>query len=1025
VAIPAALLVATVPSWVNKVQTGHLTEKDKLFLQKLQTLQPYSATETEAFQRHAQGLVQRFKTEGDGWLRQHEAVRYFLSDAYHPDRTAAQREVAFSSLKNQIILESVFAANGMEVHRLMDMDGTQAFKDFFNVICHGEYSVVDKQRLAHVLPIFFALKQRAVLQEGFNGQGLAQASLPALLNDLVDTGFFKAKELTPEQLKTTLRVWGENAEKSFQTMSQEELDYYLKRNIESANTARAGFQDNTNNEAIAPNHITGASVVKNKQGMRDRYEPRAQVSFMTLLGLDRNPTNELIYKLKINGYEGTVAEDGQVFHSQNAMDVALSGLHQTIVDAGLYDKVFNNKDGIYYRIAEFKGNLTQHPKELLLEHYQHRIAKMEADNSNYLTEVKAGAKLSNEQWQALSPAKKAQVLNSFELQHANRPNMGLPQAWELAWSDVATRALYEAELLHQQGKSVAPVWQKLLQRTRPLSEADHAFFELPQLVVRRGADGTTRVLKNPERLAQVEAYTQAAQQPQFQVPMAAKHRQLIEQGLAANKGVEGIRDLIQQVNTVDFGCFTVHSIESELRGVYGFIEEQRKLGKTPAKSVEATVLESDKWKLLSWILELEKDPAVQQAIADRGFDCLLRIDSNSKELRFNTDKEKAMINMVNNSSSYKTHEIYPGLTAQYAKQHGYSVQFDPTASYVESVFGARIDKGAVTALNELKLLTEHMAGDSMGTDLSTIAWLATKGPLHSSEVVRGMIDQPNLFNAVIQALDVGPNSTAAKLEKSYRKAYQRHGLPAEAIDALMKQYWDQVYSNPFRYKKNEQGQLTLVGHGHAEVLASLGHTQNTFSEDGFRALYQKVHKDVNLPKVYFAEDVFQKILRDALARGFVHNQIDQVSRLVKHSSLAGEALDVLPGFKNRNAFSLGMPFHASFTPKNWQPPLHTTGRNVYHPVHKLLQSISPAALKGSSAGGLLALGGGLVAAVVTSLQLKEHAQHKHLLEGTNTPDDDPMAPVLGDISIGNVPVQRMGTQRAHTLSQPKPWEATA
>ena len=157
-------------------------------------------------------------------------------------------------------------------------------------------------------------------------------------------------------------------------------------------------------------------------------------------------------------------------------------------------------------------------------------------------------------------------------------------------------------------------------------------------MVRRGADGTTRVLKNPERLAQVEAYTQAAQAKNFQVPMAAKHRQLIEQGLASNAGVEGIRDLIQQVNTVDFGCFTVHSIESELRGVYGFIEEQRKLGKTPAKSVEATVLESDKWKLLSWILELEKDAAVQQAIADRGFDCLLRIDSNSKELQFNTDK---------------------------------------------------------------------------------------------------------------------------------------------------------------------------------------------------------------------------------------------------------------------------------------------------------------------------------------------------------------------------------------------------
>jgi hypothetical protein len=178
-----------------------------------------------------------------------------------------------------------------------------------------------------------------------------------------------------------------------------------------------------------------------------------------------------------------------------------------------------------------------------------------------------------------------------------------------------------------------------------------------------------------------------------------------------------------------------------------------------------------------------------------------------------------------------------------------------------------------------------------------------------------------------------------------------------------------------------------MGTGNEKVLEAFGYTAgHLFKEDEYRQLAKKVFTDAIKPSILYADDVGHKHMRDALAKGIVHGEIDPLLRFLKNSHLANGFLDSIPGFENRGAFSMGMPFHMGFTLDQFRPKLHeivdSTGksiqRNVYHPMHQALLRLPAFAMKSAEAGGLLAAVGGAVGAGVTYFQLNEHARYQKL-----------------------------------------------
>ncbi|MFM7389524.1 MAG: hypothetical protein ACKO34_02730 [Vampirovibrionales bacterium] len=986
--VPVALGAVYLPSVLNAVTGNTLSNTDKTKIHALASLTPDTPEAYAKKVAHATAVLNRFTTEGDDWLRNHPATKFYINHYFFNPATnsldKANPGKAFESLKKQIAFNALYLKYGRDLHRLSDVDGTMTFKNFATVTSHAEANIADQDRLGLLFSILYDKQHRAGLQYALDNQGNRAFTTQAMIKDLEAAGIFKPKKLNPEQHQAVMQTWAKNSEAAFPAMAKEQLKYFTERAVFSANTARAGWIDNCINETINPNHLFGFSTTKDELGVRDKFNPQMQASFLRVLGVDHDPTSKLAYNVDINGMEGSVLKDRQIFHAGNNLDVSYSGLHDILAEAGFYDKVFKNAKGIYPRVGEFKGNYTHYTRGLMEDHLAHKVKQLDAgQDRTTLRELLKNNKLSQAHWKALPVEEKVKKLNLHEVLSNSKPAFANPQAWEMGFEQLLTQALALSEDIAARGSNdYTPVWKLLQQRTRGLNEADHRAYEAPHLELVT-YNGVLQTKPHQARLDWVNKAMEEGMTGKAVIPVGSQHRTIIEAALkegASSK--EAVQKLLKEMNTVDYACLTVHSLTSELAGVYEKFGSVAKYAASPASSKEATVLESGKWELLSWILELEHNPKIQAMLKDRGFDSLLRIESNSKALEYNTDKKKAMINMINNSSSYKTFEYYPNVTKEVAKAYGYNMHMDPTASYVESVFGGlKIDKGAVIPPFKLKEVFTHMAGDSTGSDMRAIAWLSSMDPLNTSEVVRGMIDDVNLFNEMVSVLNVGAldgKSMAEELAKSYRKYYKKQGIAEKDSDTLIKTYWQQVYANPFRYKENKDKTVSLVGTGHEAILKAFGKEQNRFTLDEFKAMYKAVHDDINMPSIFHADDVPHKHARDFLSRAFTVGDEDFAHRLLKSPSLAEAALDEIPELKNRHAFSLGMPFTAAWTLDKLQPPVHQTGWNVYHPLNRLLQAIPINMMHFMEAGGALGLVAGAVATTVTVLQLHEHAKHRNL-----------------------------------------------
>jgi|GEM_PF-4633763 len=998
-AIPAAIGVAYLPKLISNVMDGDLSTSEQGLISKIGgTENPkvgmhmYSKEEYASKVKHAQTLLDRFANEGDEWLMNSKQMKYFM-DSHHFNRHTKEQSKRY--LKQHIIMDAMNLVHGRDFHPLQDMDGTQVFKAFSNSTNGVEANISDQDRLAHVLKIGYNYASRRGLEASADFVNDPKHSTYQIVQDLKRSGFFKADKLSQEQFDTYLDEWSKNSDAAFKPMTPEERAYYIKSSIESANTARAGLQVTTNGEALPPQYNLGINVLPQK------FDPKPQVGFYELLGIQPRPGLPIQYSFDINGYQGRTVADKQVFVPLETINTNFAGLHDILYKTGLSEKLFGNDT--LPRQAEHKGNYTKYTQGIVKEHLSRRLDSMfenKKELGNFISSHNEhyDDPITGDAFKALDPQKQMEKLIFIDKKTNNKSAFTIPLSWDRGMGQLKEHAMYllsEAKL-GKKNVSYKDVWKLLDARTQGLTDADHDYFDLP--LYDHGQTNSGTVIPNPTRIAKAEKYMQEHLDADGHAPIAMAKNDLarIKAGLAevghGDSEHQKLTTLLKDIQTVDWGCFTVHTLMADLEGVYATIQqmEKRLEGKEPddltVANLESSVLENGKCEVLARIIELEKDPSVKQALKEQGFEHMLKVESSSPELCYkNNEPGEAMINIINNSSSDYTHEIYPNIEKATAKAHGYTIQYDPTASYVEMVLGQKIDKGAVIPPLHARERVMHMAGDSTGSDMNAIAWLSSLSPTNTSEVVRGMIDYNKLMNSMIGINDVkSKNQMTQKLIGAYRKDYARDGMPQAHIDKIIERFEEQVMANPMRYEKIKDdagafSHIQLVGKGHEKVLERMG-LENRFTESSYRNMYEKVYNDVMLPKVYFADDVAHKHLRDILAKAFVHGDEDPILRVIKSNKLAGQALDMIPGFENRSAFSLGIPFHATHTLQDWSLKIHRTAMNAFNPVHKFLLDSNPLAVKGAEAGALMAFAGGVVAAGVTLLQLREHAKYQNLPE---------------------------------------------
>lgn len=1091
--IPAAYALVHLPGMVNRLAVGDMNEADKAFIKKLmiKDLEKSKYTPEEYAQKvaYADQLLQRFKTEGDGWFKQLPAVQYFLTKHCNPQ---TNQDVAVARLKQQVQLEAICLKYGIETHRLQDMDGTQVFKNFATATCGVEPNISPKDRLAHYATIAFNVKSREALNYSQRRKDDPNFNTHAMIKELLALGFYKPTKdgMSQKQLEAYLHVWADNTDKAFPHMSDEQLKYMLLSAIESANTARAGGTINEVSEAIPPNDVLGLGVKPHKFNLQGQHD------FYSMLGLDRRPDLALHYMFNVNGYSGKVIADKQIYHPQQMIELGYSNTYRMPELQQLIHDL--TKQDILPRVVEFKGNYKHYDKELITDHLNWRAERLSPQE---LAWIKKQEGFNLKLWQAKDPYERAKWVNQMDLHMPNKdgkkigkPAVAMPHAWLLEMDRLSIDALdmlneLDVNKNNPNHGDFSQVLAVIARRTRHLDDADHQFLTSPHLQKVEGAGGQTMLHKN--RMDAVEAYTNKSlskkpdgMTPEGVIPMGKKFMAEIER-LQNKKNLkkEDIEALVKEINTVDFGCLTVHTITAHLQGVYDtwakVAEQQKAVSHGFESDPKTGVLESGKADMYNRFLQAAKKPEVEAQLKKLNM-LMMKINSSSTELRYKLeDPRLALFNMMNNSGGDLTYEAFDGLMEAVSKQnnlkhlhdkglkakgiaeyYGFTFLYDPTGSYTEAVVGTAIYKqGAVNNISNFSRRT-HMAGDSSGSDMRLIIDLALLRANNSSEVVRGMIDDTKKFSMMIEVLNFDNDST--KKIDSEAKLLRQHGFDEAYIKEATATVKQQCLAQPLRYQvmgRDAQGNLAnlkklrsemiepdlrkaqkayeaekaklssrkldqeaktkleqdakakldqltkeldkkakeafpeleagiqLMGTGHEKVLKAFGYKPgHLFTEDEYRQLAKKVFTDAIKPSILYADDVGHKHMRDALAKGIVHGEIDPLLRFLKNSHLANGFLDSIPGFENRGAFSMGMPFHMGFTLDQFRPKLHeiveSTGksiqRNVYHPMHQALLRLPAFAMKSAEAGGLLAAVGGAVGAGVTYFQLNEHARYQKL-----------------------------------------------
>ncbi|MFN9691142.1 MAG: hypothetical protein ACK551_03480 [Vampirovibrionales bacterium] len=1098
--IPAAYALVHLPAALKRLVVGEMNEADRAFVDKLmiKDLEKSKYTPEEYAQKvkHAESILAKFKTpEGDKWFESLPAVKYFLTKHFNPK---TNRKVAVARLKQQVLMEAMCLKYGLETHRLQDMDGTQVFKNFATATCGVEPNISPKDRLAHYATMAFNVKSREALNYSHQHKDDPRFSTHAMIKDLLALGFYKPTKdgMNQKQLEAYLNVWADNTDKAFPHMSDEQIKYMLLSAIESANTARGGATVNEISEAIPTNDVLGLGVKPHKFNLQGQHD------FYSMLGLDRRPDLALQYMFNINGYSGRVVADKQIYHPQQMIELGYS----TTYEMRELQKLVHDltKQDVLPRVVEFKGNYKHYDKELITDHLNWRSERL---SSQELAWIKKQDGFNLQLWKAKDPNERAKWVNQMDMYMPNekgekfgKPAMAMPHAWVLEMDRLTIDALdmlneLDVNKEHTSYKDFSKVLAMMARRTRHLDQDDHAFFDLPHLQKVEGSHGETII--NQERAKRVEAYTHKSlskkpdgMTPESVIPMGKKFMAAIERlQHKQNLKKEEIEALLKEINTVDFGCLTVHTITAHLQGVYDTWEkvakQQDKVPHGFETAPETGVLESGKADMYNRFLQAEQHPTVQEKLEELNM-VMMKINSSSPELRYKLeDPRLALFNMMNNSGCDLTYEAFEGLVEAVSKRHdlkhlhskslsakriaeeyGFTKLYDPTGSYSEGSLGTAIDKqGAVNnILNFSRRI--HMAGDSTGSDLRLIIDLALLRANNSSEVVRGMIDDTKMFSMMVEVLDFDKDS--AKKIAAERTILRQHGFDEAYIKEAVAKVRQQCLVQPLRYqvmgrdakgnlenlkklrsnmiepqlrkakeayeaekerwskqklepkaktkleqdakkkldeliKKREaeaekafpklEAGIQLMGTGNEKVLEAFGYKAgHLFTEEEYRKLAKKVFTDAIKPSILYADDVGHKHLRDALAKGIVHDEINPLLRFLRNPHLADAFLDKIPGFENRGAFSMGMPLHMGFSLEQFRPNLHkivdSTGksikRNVYDPMHQVLLNLPAFAMKSAQAGGLLAAVGGAIGVGVTYFQLSEHARYQKL----NTWDRD-------------------------------------
>ncbi len=1088
--IPAAYALVHLPGALNRLAVGEMNEADRAFVDKLmiKDLEKSKYTPEEYAQKvkHAESILAKFKTpEGDKWFEALPAVQYFLTKHFNPK---TNRKVAVARLKQQVLMEAMCLKYGLETHRLQDMDGTQVFKNFATATCGVEPNISAKDRLAHYVTMAFNVKSREALNYSHQHKDDPRFSTKAMIKELLDLGFYKHSEMTEPQLEAYLNVWADNTDKAFPHMSDEQIKYMLLSAIESANTARAGATVNEISEAIPTNDVLGLGVKPHKFNLQGQHD------FYSMLGLDRRPDLALQYLFNINGYSGRVVADKQIYHPQQMIELGYSNTYEMRELQKLIHDL--TKQDILPRVVEFKGNYKHYDKELITDHLNWRSERLSSQELAWIKSHKPEDGFDLKKWNAKDPHECAKWVNQMDMYMPNekgekfgKPAMAMPHAWVLEMDRLTIDALHMLNELdvnkkHPNHGDFSKVLAIIAHRTRHLDETDHKFLALPHLQKVKGSQGQTMI--NEDRAKQVEAYTNKSLSkkpdgitPEGVIPMGRKFMDEIErlQGLEAQGKLKktDIEDLLKEINTVDFGCLTVHTITAHLQGVYDTWEnvakQQDKVPHGFESDAKTGTLESGKADMYNRFLQAAEKPEVKAQLEKLNM-LMMKINSSSSELRYKLeDPRLALFNMMNNSGGDLTYEAFDHLMESVAKKddfkhlhdktltakliaehYGFTFLYDPTGSYTEAVVGTAINKqGAVNNIVNFSRRT-HMAGDSSGSDMRAIIDLALLRANNSSEVVRGMIDDTKMFSMMIEVLNFDNDS--AKKIASEGNILRQHGFDEAYIKEAIATVRQQCLAQPLRYHyvtTNEQGNLQnlkqyraekieaallketnkskdqiaairkksaedlerieieeafkritkeieastpkpekciqLIGTGNKEVLEAFGYEAgHLFTEDEYRQLAKKVFTDAIKPSILYADDVGHKHMRDAFAKAFVHGEINPVLRFLKNSHLATAFLDRIPGFENRGAFSMGMPYHMGYTLDQFRPKLHevmdSTGkaikRNVYHPIHQALLRLPAFAMKSAEAGGLLAAAGGAIGVGVTYFQLNEHARYQKL-----------------------------------------------
>jgi hypothetical protein len=1080
--VPAAVAVGLVgtaattgvllPQWLERNKP--LEQRHKDFMSRLVDLKPYSKEDYAKIVDNASDILNKLKgPDGDKWLKEQPQLKYYLESLL--DKSPQNEELAFKTFKRQLTMECINAKYGMFNYILSDIDGTIVFKNL-EIASGVEENSVPSEVLMRNYHLSMRVKLKAALQHGFEHQDDPAFQPMAIMQDMKAIGMYgKIKtnadgtpDLTPdghvrlddELAEATINLWTKNFAEAVPKMTQEELDAFLEGSAETLVTARGGGNGTIFN-SFYPNNITGQKGGYN-------YSSFGGAPAVTKM----NPT--LCYEhYDVHGIAGPYVVDRQLTVPPSALDIALSGLMEKIVKAGLLEKVIYKDAENPLKQVEPKGVLRQAMTARLDQLLRKKVELIDS-----LGDAPSGLNLSTpskkelfdtlakplpdgaekDKFRASLEAQwknpgvgdnlsKEALLNRYYMATESRPSYKEPIAWETQSDAVLTHARECLTLIEQGGKvpegspkTKAEVATYLASKFREMSDADFDYFNEPDLITKEDpTTGRVTLLKNPKKLDYAKKASESvlANDTTFQVPLAQKHfdqlKALTDKGSSlALKDVEAFNI---ELNTLDVACLTLHTIKSALTGFFADYAET--LAKFPEGEFRPTdlkkmILESEKWQDLKALVELGDDAGLKKDI-EALMIMILQITSSddnlcypSKAFQTENPKQKYLFNVVNNSSSldFDTYIEYALMTAAekkaYVEKNGVPALADPTSSYLEIAILQALDKGSSARGQRVRGINEAFAGDSSGTDMRSIVYQLVHSPFSTGEAVRNMITDPQLRKAIIDAHDI---KSVEKFKRAKEKEYRLSGLPEDHIQKLLLQYDEEVKANPFMYErvKNDPTKIKLVGTDSDLLLEHFPHDETTkhilFSD--YDQNVQRVIQGLFLERCLRANDVTFSTERHALVLGMLAGEDWKTQHdLLKNPYLAQKAmLSTEAGAfyrKHPFAFALGMPFDATFAsealkPANLKASMNRMARDAYGVWHQLALRIPEHYLNANAIGGIMAVTGGVVA-IGTALTQLATIWSKPTVKAPSNPAPQAQLPVTVKVTKPPVKQEIQGVQ---------------